>query len=70
MHQLEYHPVLIESHRRYLRDLFHRQFLPDPAPTRRERLGRAIVRFGHWVAQQYPDVSAEPAGAQPGLSRP
>lgn len=40
-------------------------------PALRQRLGNAIVRFGQWVAKNYPEIAAEPAGgAQAGLTHP
>lgn len=33
----------------------------QPAPSLRQRVGRAVVRFGRWVEGRYPDLTLEPA---------
>ncbi|HEV2067437.1 MAG TPA: hypothetical protein VGR08_11435 [Thermomicrobiales bacterium] len=71
MHPLEFDSIVIDAHRRYLRDLFDPHALPAQGPSRRERLGSVIVRFGHWVAKSCPEITAVSAGDPlPGLTHP
>lgn len=59
MIQLEYMPVIIEAHRNDLHKLFDPASLPPQKPSRRERLGATIVRFGYWVGDQCRDVTSQ-----------
>ena len=49
MNPLDYNAALIESHRRYLRDLFDPRNAPDHSPSKRERIGTWLVRMGERV---------------------
>lgn len=53
-------PMLIESHQRAERARTDPQAAPDLAPSRRERLGSASVRFGRRVPNHQPIPPSDP----------
>jgi hypothetical protein len=59
MIQLEYMPVVIEAHRRDLRNIYNPLPPELRRPSRRERIGALIVRFGHWVGDTCRDIASE-----------
>lgn len=61
MIQLEYMPVVIEAHRNDLRKLFDPASPVPRGPSRRERLGDIIVRFGYWVGDQCREATTQPS---------
>lgn len=60
MIELEYTPVVLESHRNDL----HKLYNPVPAEIRvrtsRQQLGAIIIRLGVWIGDLRSDIATEP----------
>ena len=60
MIEIEAMPILIESHRAYLRSLAHPVPTEVRVPAPRETVGRTLVRFGRWLDNHCPEIAPAP----------